>query len=485
MKKLIINKESGKNFFKNVKASFSGRKFRSGAYVTMVSAIVIVMVLVVNMFVSKLNIELDLSTQNMYTLSEDTKNMLKDLKDDITIYYMVQTGSETEVFQKIAKKYDTLSDKITLESKDPVLYPKFASQYVEDEVAENSFIVVNNTTGTAKYVANSDMLVQELNYQTYSYDTTGIDVEGQLTSAIQYVTSTELPVMYVVEGHGETEIGDSFNSSADKMNVSVETLATLSTDSIPEDCDMLYINAPQKDFSDEETTMIKNYLSAGGKAVITLNYNSAGLTNFLSILDYYGIEMVDGIVMEGDANMHMTNYPHYLVPTLESHDITANASNNQIPVLMPVCSGLAISDTLRSSLTVEPLMTTSDSAYAKVGTEFTTYEKEDGDINGPFYLGLAATDTYNGVTSQIVVYSTELTFDEGTSQYGNSDLLSGTISYLSGDTGTLSIPTKSVTEDQVYPSQEEALLWGFVVVVLLPVGILIAGIMVCLKRRKK
>jgi ABC-2 type transport system permease protein len=437
------------------------------------------------MLVTKMNITFDLSSQNMYTLTEDTIEMVETLTDNITIYYMVQPGNETEMFEKIAEKYDVLSDKITLVNKDPVLYPQFAAKYVEDEIAENSFIVVNQTNNRAKYIDGYEMLVQELNYETYESETTGIDVEGKLTSAIQYVTTSELPVMYVVEGHGELEIGEAFKASMDKMNITVETLSTLTQSSIPEDCDILYINAPEKDLSEEEAAMIKDYLTAGGKAIINLDYAAKGLDNFLSIIEYYGVELVNGMIMEGDSNMHLTNNPHFLVPSLENHDITNQTSDKQIPVIMPISSGLQISDTLRSSLTVEGLLSTSDSAYSKIADQVTTTEKEAGDIDGPFYLGIAATDTFNGVTSTVVVYSSESVFDEATATYGNANILTGTIGYLSGDMETLSIPTKSVEANYIYTTEQQAIIWGIVVALFIPSIILITGIVVSLKRRKK
>jgi ABC-2 type transport system permease protein len=202
-------------------------------------------------------------------------------------------------------------------------------------------------------------------------------------------------------------------------------------------------------------------------------------------LDYYGIETVNGIVMEGDSNMHLSNNPHFIVPNILSHEITSQVKDNQIPVIMPISSGLRISDTKRNSLTIDPILSTSDSAYSKEGTNFTTYEKEEGDIEGPFYLGLAVTDSYNEVTSKLVVYSTEGTFDESTATYGNSDILSGTIGFLSGDMDTLSIPTKSVTPELIQLTQQQAILWGAVVVIIVPVIILVTGVMVSLKRRKR
>lgn len=467
------------------KKSFSGRKFRSGAYATVLSVIVMVIVLIVNLIVTKMNIQFDLSQNKMYSLSDETKQYVEGLKDNITIYYMVQSGSETEIFDKIAKKYDNLSDKITLEHKDPVVYPNFAKDYVTEEISNNSFLIVNNTTGKAKYVEGSDLLVQEFNYQTYQSETTGIDVEGKLTSAILNVTTDQLPTVYVTEGHGEAELGKSFHSTLDKMNIQVETLKTATMDRIPEDCKLLFINSPEKDFTEAETKLIKDYLAAGNKAVITLDYNGTTLANFATILDYYGIKMTSGIVLEGDSNMHEANYPNYLIPDIESHSITNKVSDGGIPVYMPISSGLTISDAMRSSLTVTPLLTTSSAAYAKTNLESSTLEKEKGDKNGPFYLGLLATDTYNDSTTNLVVYSSEYTFAEDTVSYGNASLLIGTVGYLMDDSSIVSIPTKSLAEARIYPSQFQSITWGLVTVIIIPVVIFVAGALICLRRWKK
>ena len=480
------NKENNKNnFIGNMKASFSGRKFRSGAYATMLSVIVIIIVIVVNLLVSKMSIQFDLSSQSMYTLTKDTKELVKGLEDDITIYYMVQQGNETSEFEKIAKLYDNLSSKVTLVKKDPILYPQFAANYVDDEVSQNSFIVVNNTDNRAKYIAGVDMLVQEINYQTYQTETTGIDVEGRITSAIQYVTNDNLPVMYVVEGHGEADTGNNFTETISKMNIEIKTLATMTQAAIPEDCDILYINSPEKDYSDEEATMIKDYLAAGGKALITLDYKTTELTNFSSILDYYGIQMVEGMVLESDTNQFISGYPMYLIPTMESHEITSKVKGNGIPVFMPVSSGLTISDTLRSSLTVESLLSTSDSAFSKTDMQSTSIEKEAGDIDGPFQIGLVATDTYNNVTSEVVVFSSEHAFTDDTATYGNSTLLTATIGYLAGDMETLSIPTKNYGANYIYSSQLQAIMWGAFTVIGIPAAIFVTGAVICYRRRRK
>lgn len=478
------NEEEKMSFLGRIKASFSGRNLRSGAYVSLISVVVIVILLVVNMLVSSLKIEVDLSSQSMYTLTEDTKDLVKDLKDDITVYYIVSTGGELDLFQKIITKYETLSDKIKVEYKDPVLYPTFAKDYTDEEVTNNSLIVVNNTNGRSKYVPYSDMIVQEVDYQNYSTNTTGVDVEGELTSAILYVTTEDLPVMYVLEGHGETAPGDIFKETISKMNMKLETVNTQTSDAIPEDCELLYINAPTLDFSDDEAKLIKDYLSNGGNVIATVNDKTNSLKNYKEIINYYGIEVQDGMVVEGSANNRISGNPILIIPNLGSSDIVSSARSSNIPVVMYQAMGLTQAETKRSTLTLEAIMTTSDDAYSKLDVN-STVEKQGGDVEGPFDLGILATDSYNGVDSNLVVYSTLYTFDETALSYENTSLLSGTVSKLAGEGKTLSIPTKSLGEENIYPTAQEVIIWIVVILFLVPASILASGIVVTLKRRKK
>ena len=472
----------------SIKASFASKKFKGGAYATAISAIVIIMVLLVNVFISELDLVIDVTSDEMYTLTAETEEYVKGIKDDITIYYMVQTGDEDDVVTGIIDKYATLSKNIKIVYKDPVLYPQFASQYVDDTVSGNSVLVVNNTNGRAKYVDYYDMYKYEVDETTYESTPTAIDVEGQATSALQYVTTQDLPVMYMVEGHGEVAIADTLASSLAKVNVTTNTLATLTEESVPEDCSFLLINAPQSDYSENEIAMMKAYLVAGGDAIILVDYAVEGLENFNSLINYYGVKFVDGVVLEGSEGYYMGQYVNNLVPTLDSHDITASIESSKTSVVAPAAKGIQILDSVRSSVVIEPLMTTSADSYSKLDMNSTNVELEDGDIAGPFYLGVAITENYEDVETKLVVYGSSYLIDESMVSYtsiGNLDLFLNTVNFISDQESTLAIRTRSYTQELLTLNQAQVNFWATVVVIIIPVLILAFGGFVCIRRRKR
>ena len=101
------NKEPGR-----IKRSFTSRQFKSGAYSSVITVIVIALVVVVNMAFNKLDLSTDLTSDSLFTLTKDSQKVLKDVKDDITIYYMVAKGEEQDYIQRVIKQNNKISDHI-------------------------------------------------------------------------------------------------------------------------------------------------------------------------------------------------------------------------------------------------------------------------------------------------------------------------------------------------------------------------------------
>ena len=117
-----------------------------------------------------------------------------------------------------------------------------------------------------------------MDYNTFSYQTTGFDGEGQITSAIAYVTSENLPVLYTLEGHGEQELDSTIKEDIEKANMEIKSLNLLTEGSVPEDASCLLIDAPTTDISENEKTALIEYLENGGKAMIFSDYTGQELS---------------------------------------------------------------------------------------------------------------------------------------------------------------------------------------------------------------
>ena len=183
--------------------------------------------------------------------------------------------------------------------KNPDIYPTFAEQYTSETVQNNSLVV--ECGDRSRFIGYNDIYLMEANMNEYSYDTS-FDGEGAITSAIDYVVNEEQPKIYLLEGHGETELPEIFREQMEKENMELETFSLLTADAIPEDADAILIYGPSSDISEEEKELLEEYVSGGGKLMVMAGPTEKGmLTNLYGILEGYGVETVDGIVVDTDG----------------------------------------------------------------------------------------------------------------------------------------------------------------------------------------
>ena len=401
-------------------------------------------------------------------------------------------GSEMTQIEKVVDNYDGLGT-IKVVKKDPVVYPNFSKTYTDEEIQSNDIIVVNETNGKSKLVSQSDMLVSEMDYQTMSQKVTTLDAEGQITAAIQSVTSANATTLYYTSGHSEQELDSTFKDVLNKSNIDMKELATESAESVPDDCNILLINGPQYDFTEAEYNVLSSYLKEGGKAMFFLYPTTTEkMTYFYKLLSDYGVNVADGYIIDSKGS-YSSQYPMYLTPTMEDSDLTKDVTDTQ-KVVIPICKGMTVQSDVRSTLTVENMMSTTDSAYAKTNIKSQTVDKEDGDINGPFSVALSVKDSYaektkgTGHATEIVVFGS-VSFETSTfletNQFGNRTVLLNSLSYLAGqETTTLAIPTRSLQQESVQIQESDRIFFTVLLVVIIPLILLGSGLFIWIKRRK-
>ena len=389
---------------------------------------------------------------------------------------------------KLLQKYEEASDHIKVETKDPVVNPKFTSEYTDEEVSSNSLIVVCGDR--SKVVDYNNIYESSMDYTTYSYTTSGFDGEGQITSAISYVTSDNLPVLYTLDGHGEKSLDSTLQEDIEKANMEIKSLNLLTEESVPEDADCLMINSPSTDISEDERDAIIEYLENGGKAMIFSDYTEESMDNFDAVLENYGVERVDGIVIEGDAQHYAMQMPYYLLPDVGSAEAVSDFSSQGYFILAPYAQGIRQLDNVRDTLTIESLLTTSDDAYSKTDLNTETLEKTDEDIDGPFDIGVSITEEVDDdKTTQIVYYSTANLMDSQINQMvagGNEQMITESLNWMcsTDETSTISIPSKSLEVSYLTVTAYDAAYWKICVMGLIPGVFLVVGFVVWLKRRK-
>ncbi len=469
--------------------------YRAGMSVFACVAVVLINLITVNL--PSQYLKYDISEQKLFTTGEQTAEVLEKLDEDITLYLIAQQGGEDTTLLELLERYEGLSDHITVDTIDPVLYPNFVSQYTDENLSENSILVVGQERSRA--VDYYDIYGYSMDYSTYSSSLDSFDGEGQITSAIDYVTADEIPVLYTLEGHDEATLSTSLTESVEKENIEIRSLSLLTSESVPEDAEILLIYGPLSDISAEEKDKITAYLDQGGQVIYLRGYTDQDIPNLDALLKEYGISVTEGTVMEGSSDHYLPNYPYYLLPDINYSDYTSDVSSRY--VLLPFSQGMTqvMSETEAeesdTGLNYESLLTTSDQAYSKVNMDSQNLEMEEGDIAGPFDLGVVVTkaidgeeDTEDSREAKLVVFASETLLDGQTDAMvsgGNSALFMNVVSQLVDHESTVSIEAKSMAVTYLTVTAGSAIFWGLLTVLILPLFLLILGGVIWFQRRKR
>lgn len=477
------------NFASSLKKTIYKKKFRYGGYATLVTAVVIAMLLILNLLVDQFDFMADLTRNQLFTLSEQTFGVLDGLEHEIDIISLNEPGAENPVAIQIIEQYTAHSPKVSFTSIDPVRNPQLVMRYQKDgeTIAQGSIIVENREMNRFKIISAHELINFRLDQQQ-QHVPESLAVEQRLTGGIIYVTTEDLPVIYALAGHDQDPIPFRIRQQLELENYRIEEI-NLMTSSVPEDAHALLVTSPKRDLSDTEEQRLRNFLENQGRAIFLMDLMPQSLPRFESIFRSYGVELSRLLVVEGDANMHVGN-PLWLVPDMEAHDVMTPLRSADMPmVIVPVSQALEIMDVRRRTLEIQPLLVTSESAWGKTNLETQTLEKEEGDLEGPFNIGVAVTDNVfieneTRTTKLIIMANAGFLGSDIIEQIpGNKNFLLNSLNWIQDREEAISIRPRSLATPRLNMNWQQQLILAGVAVVVIPFFILGAGLFVWLKRR--
>lgn len=461
------------------------------------TALVIAVVIVLNLIVGQIPEayrNIDVSSTKIYDISDTTTELLSDLDREVNMTVLAVKDETDERITNFLSRYAALSDKINIEWIDPVLHPSALTEY---ETSENTIVISCDGTGKTTTVSFTDILVpDEYSYYYYGTETyTEFDGEGQLTSAVNYVTNDVEQTVYQTTGHGEGTLSDTITDLMEKNSYTLTEINLLMATSIPEDCDLLLMYAPTADLSEDEADLLGDYLAGGGKVMILSGDTSpADMPNLSSLLAEYGIEAADGYIAD-PARCYQGNY-YYIFPELSVSGEMAAGISSQM-VLLAYAQGMNLVDPERETISTTSFLSSSDQSYAVT---------EDSQRQASYALGAVATETISTeddgtssdnetdseddstdtVESRLTVISAGSLIDPSITdtfpQLENTQLFMNAVTANFEGVQNLSIEAKSLGVE--YNTVQHAGMFSFLVIFGIPAVILIGGFVVWMRRRK-
>lgn len=478
--------------------TISRNMISTSVFSTGMIAIVVALTVVVNLIASALPetyTQIDATSQKLYSITEDTEKYLDTLKDDVTLYVMVNKNSKDDNVDRTLQKYASASKHVKVKYVDPNVSPTFASKYTDSDVTSNSIIVV---CGDRSKVIDYNSDIYEYSYDSsYNYSVTGYDCEGQVTAAIQYVTSESTTNVYELTGHDESTLSGDFSEVFQKRFMNVGSLSLLTVDAIPEDCQALFITAPQSDLSEDDLSKLSQYLGNGGKIYLSIDYSKWNdLTNFKKLLSDNNIETTESLLAETDRSYYYQS-PFYLLPNVENTEVSSSVVG-MTQVFVPYSVGLTYTGEDDSNVT--SFMTTSDTTIAKAAANIAAVQSQadaaniasvqDGDTQGQYSLGMMVTNENGG---ELCVLGSAMMCTDSANQIvsgHNATLFNGIVNALvttddENSDNAVVIAAKDYTVSNLTVSANAMLVYGILWGIFMPIVLIIIGIIVWARRRKR
>ena len=488
------------NKIKSLKNIFRTSGTRHGAYSVGLTVLVIAVVIVFNLIVGQIPEayrNLDVSSTKIYDISDTTTELLDSLDSDVDMTVLAVKDSTDERITTFLSRYAALSDKIHMEWIDPVLHPSALTDY---DTTENTIVVSCEDTGKTTTVSFDDILVLD-EYSYYYYGTesyTEFDGEGQLTGAVNYVTNDTDHTIYQTTGHGESSLSTTITDLMEKNSYTLSEVNLLMTTSVPDDCDLLLMDAPTTDLSADESEMLRSYLADGGKVMILFGDTSfAELPNLSEVLSEYGMEAADGYIAD-PTRCYQGNY-YYIFPELSVSGDMADGISSEM-VLLTNAHGMNLVDPARDTISTTSFMSSSDQSYAvseetqeqgsytlgAVATEKIENSDEDTEDTDGGDDEAADSDSAETEESRLTVISAGSLIDQSITdafpQLENTKLFMNAVTANFEGVQNLSIEAKSLGTE--YNTMQHVGLLSFLVIFGIPAVILIGGFVVWFRRRR-
>jgi ABC-type uncharacterized transport system involved in gliding motility auxiliary subunit len=273
--------------WRDIVKAFSGRQARYGS-LTGASVLVVLGILVaINYIGARQNKRWDLTANQQFSLSDQTRNVLGKLETPLQITVFAEEGNFGRYRERL-KEYEYASKKVATDYVDPDKKPALASQ---NQIQQYGTILFN-------YKGRSERVTS--------------DAEQDITSAIIKVVQGQQKKVYFTQGHGEKDVTsterDGYKDIADGMgrdNYTVDKTIIAQAGAVPADADVIIVAGPKADFFPAEIDALKKYLANSGKLLLEIDPpdkpDSAPLTNLIALAHEWGVDLGNDIVVDASG----------------------------------------------------------------------------------------------------------------------------------------------------------------------------------------
>jgi len=494
------------------------RKLKIRGISFLMTSVFIGMVILLNIFTGMLTerffLKADITATGLFTISDNANEFLAWIDKPVDIVVLAEESSWTAspMFNMIINTLQNYSaasgGMIRIQYVNPDLNyfdgPEYGNSLTNlrdahaglSNMARNDMIFISEFRATA--VPAMDLFIQNVNREGRPV-VVAVRTDQVLVSALLYVLNENIPHAVFIENHGEAP-GEYIRFVLERSGYAHSSV-NLVFEEIPLDTTVLFINAPQYDFLNDEIIKLEKYMLSGGNVIVLLDFAISSLPVLEAFLAEWGILTENKLIFDEEHT-----YPQYGI--IAAHIVAGHLESSveaerYTREVMPIGAFLArplrsawVGDEM-SGFTLYPLIQTfSDSSYAKSlerGASASP-ERRPEDDSGPFVIAynvqrLVRDENSLWIPANLIVTGADMFEDSFLNMFGSTFYNSMFIADLADDFNpggqNIFIQAKPLVSSQMPVTSGNARAVLVIMVILLPLAIYSVAAVVWYKRRHK
>ena len=477
--------------WREIGQAFAGRQARFGTLAAASILVVFAILAAINYLSSRHNKRWDLTAARQFSLSDQTKKVLQDLKEPVK----VRVFARSDEFQR----YRDRLDEYAYQSK------QLSTEYIDPE----------KKPGLAQQLGVTTLGTVVFEYKGRN-EKAASDGEQELTNALIKVIQGRQPKVYFTQGHGEkdTAAADrggyaSITAGLTSGNFVVDKVVLAQQGKVPDDADVLIIAGPKTDFLAPEIDAVKAYLAKGGKVLLMLDPvlkadqpQPAGLQG---LAKDWGIDADNDIVLDVSGMGRLLGTDES-VPVAASYPAHAITENFQLMTAYPLARSMTPVEGGVNGHTAQRLVETSRNSWGETNLKALTASQpakmDDEDKKGPVSLAAAVSapvasaapppppdpkkpaDTPKPAETRFVaIGDSDFASNGALGVSGNRDLFLNTINWLAQQENLISIRPRDPEDRRITLTADQERRIFYLTVLIVPGLILLAGVQTWWRRR--
>lgn len=373
-----------------------------GAGVLLVAALLVI----VNYLGWKYHWRFDWTETELYSLSETTENVLRDLEGDVRVTVFITPGSRLyEPTRELLSRYEARSPRLSVLWLDPERNPAEAERLIQQyDVAAASVVFEageERRVVAAEDLAEIDFSQAQMGQQP---EISAFQGEERFTSALVDLTQGDKPRVLFTTGHGELSLDDPADGGLGTArevlgpdNVEIDEWSSLGAEAVPEGTDLVVIAGPQAAFTGDELSVLGGYLAGGGRLLVFLDpvFQAGGPESGMADLGLqawlqgYGVDVGDDLVVDPTTTPMGFSAETFFATRYGSHPATRSLADGSIPVLVRHSRSIGTASA-PDGATVTELFETSADGWAVTSFDRESFaEPGEEDVRGPVALAVA------------------------------------------------------------------------------------------------